>query len=76
MYIHTAHLLTLPLTVPVEDCTISLFGATTISEDATFVSICVQLDGTTSGDVSVTYNTVPLTATGTKLLLNFTFVMT
>lgn len=52
--------------VPVEDCLVSLFGAATISEDSTFISVCVQLDGPTSNDVFINYNTVPLTATGTK----------
>ena len=50
--------------VPVEDCLVSLFGAATISEDSTFISVCVQLDGPTSNDVFINYNTVPLTATG------------
>lgn len=50
--------------VPVEDCTINLFGATTIPESSTFISICVELNGPTTNDVLVNYNTLGLTATG------------
>ena len=58
------YLLLLLFPVVVEDCTVSLFGANTISEDSSFISICVQLDGPTTGDVLVNYNTFSLTATG------------
>ena len=62
--------------MPTEDCLVSLFGANSISEDATFISVCVQLDGPTSNDVFINYNTVPLTATGTKIFISFMIVMT
>lgn len=48
----------------VGDCLVSFFGANTISEDSTFISVCVQLDGPTTNNVFINYNTRPLTATG------------